>query len=186
MAGRRFVAIFRLLHLLVSASAWLLRTIAWLLREGRDELWDELSAAARASRDGNPWQALRNAAITAAIVFGTSVAFVLLANPALAGEVLPFGPWPAESVSTGSSSPFPGTFIMPTPSCPDVRVSARLVNLRPSPGTDELPLRKLRLDERLAVLECSGVPADGHLWWQVVGEDGQKGWVATDWLEPLQ
>jgi SH3-like domain-containing protein len=67
-----------------------------------------------------------------------------------------------------------------------VRVNAEQVNLRPSPGTDEPPLRKLYLDERLAVLECSGVPAGEHLWWRVVGEDGQEGWVATTWLEAVR
>ena len=60
------------------------------------------------------------------------------------------------------------------------------VNLRPSPGRDEPALRKLALDERLAVLECSDVPADEHLWWRVVGEDGQEGWVATTWLEAVR
>jgi hypothetical protein len=184
--GRWFVTSYRLLCWLGRASVWLLCKVAWLLREGWDELWDELSAAARACRDTDPWQALRNAATAALIVFGASVACVVLANPVLAEQVVSFGPSPAEQAVPTSSSLSPITLITPTPSCPHVRVTAEQVNLRPSPGTGELPLRKLYLDERLTVLECSDVPAGEHLWWRVVGEDGQIGWVATTWLEAVQ
>jgi hypothetical protein len=47
----------------------------------------------------------------------------------------------------------------------------------------ERPLRKLRLNERLSVLDCRGEPSDGFLWWEVEGEDGMRGWAATQWLE---
>jgi hypothetical protein len=181
--GRWFAASYRLLSWLGRASERLLGTVGWLLREGWDELWAGLSGAARACRDTDPWQALRNAAMTAAIVFGASVAFVVLANPALAGQVVSPGPLSPEQVAPTPSSLFPITINTPTQSCPHVWVNAEQVNLRPSPGTHEPPLRKLRLHERLAVLECSDVPADGYLWWHVVGEDRQEGWVATDWLE---
>jgi hypothetical protein len=72
-----------------------------------------------------------------------------------------------------------------TPPCPAARVTASGVNLRPSAGKAEPPLRKLSLDERLSVLDCRGEPGDGFLWWEVEGEDGIRGWVATDWLEEV-
>jgi hypothetical protein len=41
----------------------------------------------------------------------------------------------------------------------------------------------LQRDERLTVLNCVGHELDGYTWWQVVGDDGHAGWVATQWLE---
>jgi hypothetical protein len=74
----------------------------------------------------------------------------------------------------------------PTPTaqtCPSVRVTRRGVNLRDAPGLDGIVLRKLRLGEVLAVLDCVGGTRDGYTWWWVVGEDGQAGWAANNWLE---
>ena len=184
--GRWFVTISRLLCWLGRANVRLPSTVGWLLREARDELWEELSAAARASRDTDPWQALRNATMTAIIVFAASIAGVALANPTLAANTLPSAPLPTEQAAATPVSPPLINAITPTPSCPAMRVVAERLNLRPAPGTDNLPLRTLHLDERLAVLECSDVPADEYLWWRVVGEDGQEGWVAIAWLEAVR
>jgi hypothetical protein len=69
------------------------------------------------------------------------------------------------------------------PTCPTVRVTAARLNLRAEPGLQGQIVRKLQRDERLTVLNCAGHELDGYTWWQVVGDDGHAGWVATQWLE---
>jgi hypothetical protein len=44
-------------------------------------------------------------------------------------------------------------------------------------------LRKLHAGELLSVHDCRGYTEDGYTWWQVAGEHGTVGWVATQWLE---
>jgi len=134
-------------------------------------------------RDSEPLEALRNAALTASIVLAASFAGVAVGSPTKAAEEPPRTARATAQVVGATTFPPPVEAPTLTSACRTVRVTAKDVNLRPSPGTGNLPIRKLRLDERLTVRDCRGEPADGFLWWEVEGEDGMRGWVATTWLE---
>lgn len=96
------------------------------------------------------------------------------------------------SVVAAEDAPAPTPFALspsptaePPPACPPVRVQATRVNFRAEPGRTGAILRKLRLGEALAPLDCAGRDLDGFTWWLVEAEDGQVGWVATEWLKTV-
>ena len=72
------------------------------------------------------------------------------------------------------------------PACLPVRVTASRVRLRAEPGQESAILRTLEVDELLSVKDCSGVKPDKYTWWKVVDGRGVEGWVASDWLEPVE
>jgi len=55
---------------------------------------------------------------------------------------------------------------------------------RAAPGVEETLVTILDEGARLKVLD-GPQSADDHEWWKVEAEDGQVGWVASDWLLPV-
>ncbi|RME82917.1 MAG: hypothetical protein D6775_09545 [Caldilineae bacterium] len=58
-------------------------------------------------------------------------------------------------------------------------VTARRLNMRAGPGVDQRVLRRLRRGEQVGLV---GRTAD-NVWLQVIRADGEKGWVAAQWLD---
>jgi hypothetical protein len=56
------------------------------------------------------------------------------------------------------------------------------VNVRPSAGTGEEPIRTAAAGETGTVIS-GPEEADGFMWWEIVFEDGSSGFVAQDFLE---
>lgn len=56
------------------------------------------------------------------------------------------------------------------------------VNVRPSAGTTEAPIRTAAIGET-AVVISGPEEADGFVWWELVFDDGSSGFVAEDFLE---
>jgi hypothetical protein len=56
------------------------------------------------------------------------------------------------------------------------------VNVRPSAGTAEAPLRTAAAGETGTVIS-GPEEADGFVWWELVFDDGSSGFVAEDFLE---
>ena len=110
--------------------------------------------------------------------------YIVVARPAW----LP-GPWQGLPPTTEQAvvpAPLPplADAATPAPSCPRVRVTAVRLNLRAEPGPQTKALEQLQAGETLTVLYCeSDRVVDGYTWWEVVGEDGMRGWAATQWLE---
>jgi hypothetical protein len=96
------------------------------------------------------------------------------------------------SLAAAEDEPVPTTIVLrpsPTPEpppCPRVRVEATQVNFRAEPGREKLVLRKLLLGEVLTPINCAGQDVEGFIWLQVRAEDGQAGWVATEYLAEVE
>jgi len=63
---------------------------------------------------------------------------------------------------------------------------ANRANLRMEPGREEMVMRTLEAGELLRVRDCRGHEEDAFVWWEVIGEDGPTGWVATNWLAEVE
>lgn len=90
----------------------------------------------------------------------------------------------ADAETNAPTWPTPEVFPL-VPSCPAVRVTAVGLNLRAEPDLQAKALGKLQAGEIPTVLYCQNDQvADGYTWWEVIGEDGVRGWAATQWLGP--
>lgn len=149
---------------------WRILRAIWRWREG---LGYELAAN------------LRLFVFTLALVAGG--AMLVLHPPSWLADRMPAMPSLMVDAETDAPAwPTPEASLL-TPNCPAVRVTAVRLNLRTEPDLQATALGKLQAGETPTVLYCEDDQvADGYTWWEVVGEDGIRGWAATEWLEEAE
>lgn len=67
----------------------------------------------------------------------------------------------------------------------DTVITTEPINLRPDPSTSGDPIAVLDVGDTLTI---NGGPEEGetYVWWEVVTEDGDTGWVVEDFIEPAE
>ena len=114
-------------------------------------------------------------------------------------EPLPPLSTPTQTLPSGSTAT-PGLALTATPMAtatptpePQIAIGGQAVvygtgedklRCRAVPGVEETLVTILDEGARLKVLD-GPLSADDHEWWKVETQDGQVGWVASDWLLPV-
>lgn len=107
-------------------------------------------------------------------------------TPAAEATNAPFNPTQQTPAASGDTETAP-TEPADAPASGEIAVDSQVeitdeVNVRPSAGTSEEPIRTAAAGETGTVIS-GPEEADGFVWWELVFDDGSSGFVAEDFLE---
>ncbi len=106
----------------------------------------------------------------------------------VAGEAeTPFNPTTQTPAAGGDDQTDPEAPVVEEPPASEIALDSQVeiieeVNVRPSAGTTEAPIRTAAIGET-AVVISGPEEADGFVWWELVFDDGSSGFVAEDFLQ---